>query len=452
MTRAQFLGDLYRRLTGSGMDAEQAEQHLTYYAEMLADRMEEGMDEDEAVAGMEDVDTIARRILEEEGLPYRPPVYPDPPGPGGGGKRAYRAPKRGMRPAQIALWAVAVLCALGAVGRWAFLGMNVWRGHGYNTTVSEPASMAVDHATSVPMEATEGYAPLNEAYAWEVAYEYGYSYSGGMTSGPAASLEKLDITWASGMVYVQSWNGDEIMVQEYSRSELTGRNSMVVEEGETAGNREMTIRYRDGASLGAVKGDKWLTILVPDRMVDTLTIETTSADVWLFGLEQGEVNVSTSSGGVDLSECYFQRARIDTVSGRVNFAGAYADVLSIFTTSGDVTGDAHCVDAEVKTISGDVSLVNLENTEHIVASTTSGDVYISLSNPAAESISVDTTSGHVSLSLPYDMGFSVKYTTVSGMFNSSWPDETAQTNGKIVYNGGGCEVTVDTTSGHLDIY
>ena len=37
MTRAEFLNDLYHRLRG--MTKEQAEQHLTYYAEMLADRM-----------------------------------------------------------------------------------------------------------------------------------------------------------------------------------------------------------------------------------------------------------------------------------------------------------------------------------------------------------------------------------------------------------------------------
>ena len=63
MTRARFLNDLYRLLAGNGMKGEQAEQHLTYYAEMLADRMEEGMAEEQAVASMEDVDTIARRIL-----------------------------------------------------------------------------------------------------------------------------------------------------------------------------------------------------------------------------------------------------------------------------------------------------------------------------------------------------------------------------------------------------
>lgn len=71
MTRVQFLNDLYHHLYG--MTREQAEQHLTYYAEMLADRMEEGMSEEDAVASMEDVETIARRIMEEEGLPYTPP-------------------------------------------------------------------------------------------------------------------------------------------------------------------------------------------------------------------------------------------------------------------------------------------------------------------------------------------------------------------------------------------
>ena len=53
MTRREFLNNLYSRL--GNLSREQAEQHLMYYAEMLADRMEEGMSEEEAVAGMEDV-------------------------------------------------------------------------------------------------------------------------------------------------------------------------------------------------------------------------------------------------------------------------------------------------------------------------------------------------------------------------------------------------------------
>ena len=79
MTRAQFLNELYRRLPG--LTQEQAEQHLTYYAEMLADRMEEGMSEEEAVASMEPVDVIAQRILQDEGVPEgQPPPLAGPAG------------------------------------------------------------------------------------------------------------------------------------------------------------------------------------------------------------------------------------------------------------------------------------------------------------------------------------------------------------------------------------
>ena len=73
MTRGEFLNSLYHRL--GSLDREQAEQHLTYYAEMLMDRMEEGMSEEEAVASLEDVDTIAGRILQEEG---QAPAAPGP--------------------------------------------------------------------------------------------------------------------------------------------------------------------------------------------------------------------------------------------------------------------------------------------------------------------------------------------------------------------------------------
>ena len=118
MTRAEFLNSLYRRL--GNLDKEQAEQHLTYYAEMLMDRMEEGMSEEEAVASMEDVETIASRILQDEGCADAPqaPRFPDMPrGEAGQFTRVPGTPRRNWRrPAQIALWTAAIAVALGSVG------------------------------------------------------------------------------------------------------------------------------------------------------------------------------------------------------------------------------------------------------------------------------------------------------------------------------------------------
>lgn len=112
MTRRQFLSELYRRLLPLG--GEEAEQHLTYYAEMLADRMEDGMTEEEAVASLEDVDTIARRILEDAGV--EPGRAADDTAPG-------RRIQSGRK------WTVA--CAVGLVvlvvlGAWVFC-MSVTR-------------------------------------------------------------------------------------------------------------------------------------------------------------------------------------------------------------------------------------------------------------------------------------------------------------------------------------
>lgn len=442
MTRAQFLNDLYRRLAGNGMKADQAEQHLTYYAEMLADRMEEGMTEAQAVSRMEDVDTIARRILEEEGLPYRPPEeivtppeYPDASRlGGGGGKRGYQVPKKWNRRrlAQVALWALAIAVALGAASRWMF-----GRGRNYRTD----ASIAMPDSVEQMAPMAEAY----EGYGLDLPYEYGYEYGSGSTF-TSGSIKKLDIEWAAGTVFVQSWSQDDIMVQEFSHSEPTDRNMMVVEDT----GDELTIRYRSGTSLGSVKGDKWLTVMVPDRMLEELRVQTTSANVQMNGLEQGAVSVSTASGYISLAECYLQRAELQTISGDVSLSGVYGSELDVSTTSGYVSGDAYCVGVGAETISGNVRLTTWENTETVGISTTSGDVWCSLANTAIRSVGVGTTSGDVSLSIPWNIGFSLEYSTVSGDLANSF--DMVRQNGKDVYNGGGCEIRVDTVSGDLDIY
>lgn len=63
MTRELFLKDLNNALAGLG--GEEVESILAYYSEMIDDRMEAGMTEEDAVNAMEPVDTIASRVLSE---------------------------------------------------------------------------------------------------------------------------------------------------------------------------------------------------------------------------------------------------------------------------------------------------------------------------------------------------------------------------------------------------
>lgn len=444
MTRVQFLNDLYHHLYG--LTRDQAEQHLTYYAEMLADRMEEGMTEEDAVAGMEDVETIARRIIEEEGLPYTPPEqrpvtppsYPDVSRlGGGGGTRSYQAPRKmnWRKIAQVILWVVAIAVAVGALRQW------VWTRHGRNYSTAPTPIDSVSEVAAVEA------APYDYQ---EVPYIEGYEYGSGEVSY-TGSIDRIDIQWAAGTVYIQSWNEDAVEVREYAHSELSSRTAMSLQED----GGTLTIRYRDGFVLGGVKDSKWLTVLVPDGMVDELEITTTSADIQLNGLEMGTLTASTASGAIIPTDCLAREAELSSISGELILSSLYADALDVSTTSGEISGNVQSETIAASTISGNVFLTAGGNTERAKLNTTSGDVWFSVEGPSIRYIGVSSTSGDVSLCLPFDMGsstgFTLEYNTVSGDLSSS-TFEMSKQNGKYLCNGGGCEISVDTVSGDLDIY
>ena len=61
MRKQEFLERLGRRL--SGLPQKDMEERLAFYGEMIDDRMDEGLPEEEAVAAVGDVDEIAAQIL-----------------------------------------------------------------------------------------------------------------------------------------------------------------------------------------------------------------------------------------------------------------------------------------------------------------------------------------------------------------------------------------------------
>lgn len=63
MNRYEFLYELKVKL--SQLPENEIEKHLAYYEEMIDDRIEDGMTEEEAVESLEDVSVIAERILQD---------------------------------------------------------------------------------------------------------------------------------------------------------------------------------------------------------------------------------------------------------------------------------------------------------------------------------------------------------------------------------------------------
>lgn len=435
MTRVQFLNDLYRRLEPLGR--EQAEQHLTYYAEMLADRMEEGMSEEEAVASLEDMETIVRRILEEEGLPYVPPIeaavappeYPDASRlEGGGGTRAYQPPKRRdwRRIVQAALWVAAAFAVVFAFARRTG-GKQV--GEYVATAVPDPGMVE----EGIIWEYTETSFPGGDP-AEDYEYRWGaYNFSG---------VAHMEIDWTSGMVQINTWGGDYIQVEELSDSQFNEHTRMSCR------------REGDSLVISNMKGSNCLCVLVPDGMLNELEVSTSSAGVMVGLAEINSLTVKTVSGDIGLQECYLQEASLSTSSGSITLSHARVERLSAHSISGEIYGESYIGFLECGSTSGDIWITNLDTPmDHAELRTTSGDIslYLVESYPP-QSISAGTASGDIDFSLPYDMGFTVDFTTISGdysvvdSFSPEWLD------GLTVCNGGGCEIKVETVSGDLDIH
>ena len=64
MTKQEFLGKIQNGI--KGVPKKDIDKHLQYYSEMIDDRIEDGMDEADAVSAAGDVDAIVKDILQEK--------------------------------------------------------------------------------------------------------------------------------------------------------------------------------------------------------------------------------------------------------------------------------------------------------------------------------------------------------------------------------------------------
>ena len=63
MNKEEFLKELRRKL--SGLSQNDIEERISFYGEMIDDRMEEGLSEEDAVAGIGTVDSVVEQIMSE---------------------------------------------------------------------------------------------------------------------------------------------------------------------------------------------------------------------------------------------------------------------------------------------------------------------------------------------------------------------------------------------------
>lgn len=345
MTRRQFLNKLYRRLWPLG--AEEAEQHLTYYAEMLADRMEEGMTEEEAVASLEDVDTIARRILEDAGV--EPDQAADSAAP-------VRSVGNGRK------WAVACvvgLLVLAVLGAWVFC-MSVTRNVIQGTD-------SVEILESLPTE-LEAETAIEEVTIVDRGSGAVYAAEEHVLS--AENVRKISIQWTAGEVLVFCGESGDIIISESAAQPLSAeeRMSYDLQDGELKVRSQRT---------GSYDREKTLMVQLPvGAILEEMEVETVSASVEICGGAAQELELDSVSGALTVEAVNggFPEVSASTVSGFVRLEGDIPEV-------------------ELESTSGDLSVAGNQVLRSLDAETVSGLVQLSLPMDTAFTLRYETTSG-----------------------------------------------------------
>lgn len=241
-------------------------------------------------------------------------------------------------------------------------------------------------------------------FTYQVDYDTGH-YNRGGSEIPAATIQNIEIEWASGSITVETADTDLISFREEG-----GKNSEPMVYRQTGDT--LTIEYQASKiHFGfSVTPSKDLIITVPNNWnCGELTVDAASADLTVNGLTADEVELNMASGNTHFTDCNLHELNVDSASGEVYYSG---------------------------------TLYNMD------CDSASGNINAIFEN-IPKSIDFDGVSAELELALPADAGFTVEMEALSGDFSSDF--EFTRRNGQYVCGDGACKINVDGVSGDVTI-
>ena len=315
------------------------------------------------------------------------------------------------------------------------------------------------------------------------SYENAKNYTAGDAEIPA-QVKRLDIGWIDGKVILALADQNTVTLRETSKKNLSENLRLRWWlDGET-----LRVRYAaPGLRSFSDNLEKELTVTLPlSAQLLSADISTASGDITLPQMKIGALNISSTSGDVDV------RAGTDTLQVHTT-SGDQALTLSGRAESVELSATSGNVRLEVEeagkitsgqtsggvsvTASGKVGQLSLTSTSGVILTqlaasdtlnvtctsgkvtvsaaeagkvditSTSGDVLVSTGK--IRDLKVSTVSGEVSAALPEQPGVSARVHTVSGKVSTSLP---ASVSGEqYVWGDGSSRADISTVSGNVGI-
>ena len=157
-----------------------------------------------------------------------------------------------------------------------------------------------------------------------------------------------------------------------------------------------------------------IRIEVPDGRMKEIELNSRSGDIECSCAMARKMTVRSTSGDVTLepvAEKTAESLRVSTVSGEAEVHGSAMEA-EISSMSGDVTADGVFETMEIRSTSGEVEFTG--SALELTASSISGDTTVTVENDTVKNITAKSTSGDVEITLPRLNSVHAECTTVSG--------------------------------------
>lgn len=187
-------------------------------------------------------------------------------------------------------------------------------------------------------------------------------------------------------------------------------------------------------SFNVKYSDLKLDIYIPKNYSNSINITTTSGDLDISKMKFNDLILGTVSGDIKLNDLILKNLVANTTSGDLDSINVSSDKLVFNSTSGDIEVGNACEDIQVNTISGDIDVSYKDYNNDISANTVSGDIKLILPKKSEFQLDAKTVSGDLRCDFPI---------TVQGKQKNSLEGTVGSGKNKI---------NIGTTSGDLNIY
>lgn len=308
------------------------------------------------------------------------------------------------------------------------------------------AKVAVDCAMDVAKDVSE---QLKERYPDGVFQ--GFSTKRGRkvdcTAIPPEEVSSLEIRLTNGSISLSCADAEDAFI------EITGDTeeieTMLKEDGVLSISQGNTASAAYFFMRGMRRSD--IEVRLPKKVWERLNISTVNGDIYMGDeLECRELNVSTTSGNLEIRRSSSEKMALRSVSGSIEGSELTGN-LHGETKSGNIEIDGVYGRCELFSASGDITFKG--ESREVNCSSTSGAVELYLEKLPKKARG-NSISGDCEVHIAAEEGFRVSYRTVSGKFMTNLPlaGTLGEKHGEAVYGDGAFgELQISSVSGNLEL-